>query len=277
MASRRLRFRLASFFAKIISLMSTEIPSPIPFLDDALNTDVIIVTNLAHTPQHIAAVRQYRIVQVAWLKESRSVEHEALQFFIQDPADNSHRTYWLLADRVGRPRPSPNSSVTSLEDAVASGKQLVNLSSSVPAHDRITISATSTATDSDYQTISTLELPKDAQLSLSNILALLYSVSKSSELYHIFDKNCYWFARSVYKAIQLASPGSVETKSSSRRTGYLGRIPITPEVTSDSDVVQTIISAWKIKMGECNGLKTTEEVSTGIPPDSLQWQLTISY
>lgn len=266
MLLHRFRIRLTHFLSHIRSSMSQKL-SPTPsFLDTVPHSEHIPIHNWAGTatsPENLALSRSSTITYVKYFKSIHHVNHEALELEVNVGGNPNHKA-WLFVERAGAARPSwsPASSLTSLATSIDIVAQLGNISSSLPAEDRILVTATSRVSDKSYNTITTLELPENTGFCVTHAVALLVTVSSSDHIYKLFKANCYWFAQGVYSAIEDRYGGTTIQGKSTMKAGHFGPLEVTSgDLKVRAKALEETREAWQRQIEAYTKLKTREEVS----------------
>jgi len=110
----------------------------------------------------------------------------------------------------------------------------------------------------DDREINTMELSGNWELSVTEFVVLLQSISKKAPKYDVIFKNCYWYAGAVCDCVCREYPYTLNRDS--RRSTIHG-FPLGAKLTPNSDFDE-LCRAWHTEAATLKNLKTKQEVSS---------------
>lgn len=241
------RFSVRNFLATILhAFMSSPTDLPGVFTQGETRTPVGDWHSVLMTSELSS---QCDLERMVFCKCTKDVQHEFILLHFRHPVQR-HAVAVLVLDRTSRVECTENNGGSFR--SVGQASVLSPSVSQVPAHDTISTTFNSPSALESYLTqryqsyrfLSNLDFPASARPSAMQVSVLLCVLSKHSPTYRLWQYQCYWYAHTVWEALQRLFDGCQETTLIDGRSQFWGQD--VPKAESVEEVCKQYRVEWAL-------------------------------
>lgn len=241
------RFSVRNFLATILhAFMSSPTDLPGVFTQGETRTPVGDWHSVLMTSELSS---QCDLERMVFCKCTKDVQHEFILLHFRHPVQ-CHAIAVLVLDRTSRVECTENNGGSFR--SVGQASVLSPSVSQVPAHDTISTTFNSPSALESYLTqryqsyrfLSNLDFPASARPSAMQVSVLLCVLSKHSPTYRLWQYQCYWYAHTVWEALQRLFDGCQETTLIDGRSQFWGQD--VPKAESVEEVCKQYRVEWAL-------------------------------